>query len=231
MNSRLTRLAIVPRALLIVDELGGPGPIAVALRRSARDAVATLWDDNEAGEIAIVTGEIPAAQQHGDSEPGSLHPYGANVRVSAGTALPELLGRWLIEDSTRRIFGATVDATCYTSVTSALADGQTRLLVLVDGAFGLAENSPVGEIDGAVETDAVCRSIAGQRCEDCVTLELKDAHFPAPIEYAPALWRELYEVTENWEKSEHADVVKRVYFSDAPYGIGYHVASWRCAAK
>ncbi|MDO5029226.1 MAG: hypothetical protein Q4E11_01410 [Corynebacterium sp.] len=228
MNSRFPRLVIVPRALLIVDELGGTPAVAVALREAAREAVATLWGADGPGEVAIITGDIPAAEQYHDSTPGSFRPYGADVRVAAGTALPELLGRWLIEDSAKRLFGDTVAATCYAHADDALRDGQSRLLVLVDGAFGLADNSPVGEIAGAAETDALCRTIAGH---SCVSVDLVGTKFPAPGEYAAALWRELYEVAARWEKSDNVDVVKHVYYSHAPYGIGYHVASWQCVGK
>lgn len=228
MNSRFPRLAIVPRALLIVEELGGMAPVAAALRSAARNAVATLWGEDGPGEVAIITGEIPATEQHSDSTPGSLRPYGADVHVTAGTTLPELLGRWLIEDGANRLFGHTVEATCYAHIADALHDGHTRLLVLVDGAFGLADNSPVGEIDGAADTDALCLSLAGQ---SSAAVDFQDVTFPAPGEYAAALWQELDKVATYWEKSERVDVVKYVHYSDAPYGIGYHVASWRCVGK
>ena len=225
MNSRLPRLVIVPRAPLIVEDLGGLAPIAAELRQCAREAVATLWSDDEQGApggVAIITGRAPGESSHETSTPGSFRPYGVETTVSNGTELPELLGRWLIED-----YDPMVQATCYESIAEALAAGHTCVLVLVDGAFGLADNSPVGAIAGAVEIDALCSKIAGQ---DAVVANVENIKFPAPGEYAAELWQQLNRATECWVGVGMA-VVKRVYYDGAPYGIGYHVASWLCVAK
>ena len=234
MNSRLPRLVIVPRALLIVEELGGFAPTATELRRHARETVATLWTDDEPGEpgaVAIITGRMQAKSPHQTSAPGSFSPYGVDVTVSGGTELPELLGRWLIEDYARRNSeghtGRVIQATCFESIDEALAAGHTRLLVLVDGAFGLADDSPVGVIEGAAEVDALCSLIAGQ---DCSTVNVENIVFPAPGAYAAELWQQLSKAAESWTGSGMT-VVKRSYYDGAPYGIGYHVASWRCVAK
>ncbi|OFO24917.1 hypothetical protein HMPREF3053_04230 [Corynebacterium sp. HMSC064E07] len=234
MNSRLPRLVIVPRALLIVEELGGFAAIATELRRQTRETVATLWTDVEPGDpgaVAIITGRMQAKSPHQNSAPGSFSTYGVDVTVSGGTELPELLGRWLIEDYARRNSeghtGRVIQATCFESIDEALAAGHTRLLVLVDGAFGLADDSPVGVIEGAAEVDALCSQIAGQECS---TVNVENAEFPAPGEYAAELWLQLSKAAESWNGVGMA-VVKRVYYDGAPYGIGYHVASWLCVAK
>ena len=234
MNPRLPRLVIVPRALLIVEELGGFAPTALELRRHARETVATLWRDDEPGEpgaVAIITGGIQVKSPHQTSAPGSFSPYGVDVTVSGGTELPELLGRWLIEDYARRNSeghtGRVIQATCFDSIAEALAAGHTRLLVLVDGAFGLADDSPVGVIEGAGEADALCSLIAGQ---DCSTVNVENIVFPAPGAYAAELWQQLSKAAESWMGSGMT-VVKRSYYDGAPYGIGYHVASWQCVAE
>ena len=233
MNSRLPRLVIVPRALLIVEELGGFAAIATELRRQTRETVATLWTDDEPGEpgpVAIITGRMQAKSLDQNSTPGSFSPYGVDVTVSGGTELPELLGRWLIEDYARRNSeghtGRVIQATCFDSIAEALAAGHTRLLVLVDGAFGLADGSPVGVIEGAAEVDALCSLIAGQ---DCSTVNVESV-FPAPGAYAAELWQQLSKAAESWMGSGMT-VVKRSYYDGAPYGIGYHVASWQCVAE
>ena len=234
MNSRFPRLVIVPRALLIVEELGGSAPTATELRKCARQAVATLWahdEPAEPGAVAIITGTLPEEPSHEANKPGSFRPYGVDVTVSGVTELPELLGRWLIEDYARRNSeghtGRVIQATCFESIDEALAAGYTRLLVLVDGAFGLADDSPVGVIEGAAEVDALCSLIAGQ---DCSSINVENIVFPAPGAYAAELWQQLSKAAESW-KGSGLTVVKRSYYDGAPYGIGYHVASWRCVAK
>lgn len=234
MNFRFPRLVIVPRALLIVEELGGSAPTATELRKCARQAVATLWahdEPAEPGAVAIITGTLPEEPSHEPNKPGSFRPYGVDVTVSGGTELPELLGRWLIEDYARRIpaghTGHILQSACFESIAEALGAGYTRLLVLVDGAFGLADESPVGAIEGAAEVDVLCSQIAGQECS---TVNVENAEFPAPGEYAAELWLQLSKAAESWNGVGMA-VVKRVYYDGAPYGIGYHVASWLCVAK
>ena len=231
MNSCLPRLVIVPRALLIVEELGGFAPAASELRRHAREAVATLWGDGQPNAIAIITGRISAEVPSPKRDPGSFRPFGVAATVAGGTSVPELIGRWLVEDHTRHMsntnVGNAVKVSTYESVDEALAAGYTSLLVLVDGAFGLTEDSPVGAIDGAESADMLCQVIAGQ---DSTAINVDDEIFPAPGEYAAELWHQLRVAADDWAEAG-TGVVKRAHYDGAPYGIGYHVASWRCVAE
>lgn len=236
-NLSLPRLVIVPRALLIVDALGGHAPIATELRAAAREAVSTLVEDDNPEPVAIITG-TPQANSASSTvatpsvagtpgTPGSFKPFGVDCRVAAGTELPELLGRWLVEDALRARGRAISQASCacYESVSQALAAGATRALVLVDGAFGLGDDSPIGDVKQAHVTDALCRQIAGA---DAAAVSLEAACFPAPGDYAAEHWQQLAETEAGWVRDGARVVVKHVHYSGAPYGIGYHVASWRC---
>lgn len=231
-NLPLPRLAVVPRALIIVEALGGRASIATALRDAARQAIATLFDGDGSGgdgrsSVAIITGSLSPSGQplQGAKAEGSFGPYGVNCTVSGGTDLPELLGRWLIEDYLENQDTAlnAVDCRCFESVSQALVAGYERLLVVVDGPFGLGESSPIGNKSAAYPADALCSRLAGQ---DCAEVDMGSAEFPAPGEYAGELWQQLADAQAGW-KNDGVDVVKHVHYCGSPYGIGYHVASWR----
>nr|WP_120492396.1 hypothetical protein [Corynebacterium lactis] len=217
------RLAIVPRALVVVDAFGGVGTQALELRRACVEAVTSVCEG--ATDVGLVVGERELRRSTAPGTAGTLLPFGVDIVVGGGSSLAELLGRWLI---------ATVcgepspSVEVFATVSQARAAGLESLLVLADGAFGLSDSSPTGAIAGAEDSDRVCRRIAGG-ADALATAEVEDLSLPAPGEDCVALWRELAAIGGNTAAGSRGvggGVVKRVYYGDAPFGIGYHVASW-----
>lgn len=221
------RLAIVPRALVTVDEFGGSAEPAVALRHTCLAAVRECTAERRRVGLIITPSE--RALHVSPQLEGSFRPWGVDVSVSAGASISELLGRWLVQRAGEGSAESRDEVSTYCSIEEALCAGETALVVLIDGAFGLGEQSPTGAINGADELDEVCRRIAGDDIGIAESI-LAGFELPGPGADCSALWRELARlprIVAGNGRGDHVGVGKRLHYSASPYGIGYHVASWQ----
>lgn len=221
------RLAIVPRALVTVDEFGGAAEPAVALRRACLGAVRECAAGSR--RVGLVITPCERALRVSPQLEGSFRPWGADLSVSAGASISELLGRWLLESVSERSTESRDEVIIYSSIEEALSAGETALVVLIDGAFGLGEQSPTGAINGADELDEICRRIAGDGVEIPESI-LAGFQLPDPGADCSTLWRELARlprIVAGNDGGAQVGVGKRLHYSASPYGIGYHVASWQ----
>lgn len=232
------RVAIVPRALIILPELGQHAPEAQTLRAAVCKAVAQLCAEPTAKVAAVVgTEQYQGHSSHhtaAAATDGSLAPWGGRGCVGRGSSVAEIIAAWALSAGVP----APVQPPLweyFPTIAAAESQGYRRFLVVVDGPFGLTSDSPLGLLAGATELDALCGSIVAETTDGVSSQQcakVKAANFAAfhPESDCSDLWLELARLSANLSASGPAGVEKRRLYGDAPFGVGYHVAAWRALA-
>ncbi|MCP2234767.1 hypothetical protein [Prauserella halophila] len=227
---------VVPAAPLLVPELVPGTRLGDTVRAAAVDAASRLpsrWLAVGAGEA----GGVPAAVDA--DRVGTFRAFGADVVVplaedSAGPPedlpLPALVAAWL-----RARVGAESVRTELVAEDASLADcaalgdelaaadpgGPLGLLVVGDGS-ARRDTAPPGEEDGRA---------AG--FDTAVAAALADADVQALLDIDPVLASELraagrapWQVLACFGRARASAWRGELLYSDAPRGVGYHVACW-----
>jgi hypothetical protein len=234
----LAAAAFAPHPPLILPEVAaGAAAELDGLRAACDDAVGRLLAARPG--LVVVVGGGPAAARWTDGDGGSLAGYGVDVTVPlcevvragrAGMPLSVTIGAWLLHRA-----GYAGDRLAFTVPTSAdaadlarwaadLADLDYRLglLVMGDGSARRSENAP-GYVDPR----------AG-RFDEAVAVALGRVDAAALRVLDPLLGAELLAAgVAPWRLAGHvaaitgADgLIGLVRYHEAPYGVGYIVASW-----
>jgi hypothetical protein len=229
--------AVCPHPPLLVPALAkGAGgeiePVRAAARESLRRVLAADPD------LMVCVGDAPAARTWGSGAAGSLAPYGVDVCVGGpdpmeSEALPLALtvGAWLLDESgyvgERRYVGVpdSFDPARCADLGASLAARADRVgfLVMGDGSARRDERAP-----GAVDPRA-------PGWDARVVASLGSGDLDGLRGLQPDLARELLAAGRAaWQVLAGAadSVVGRrleasVLADEAPYGVGYFVASWR----
>ncbi|KAA9159940.1 hypothetical protein FPZ12_018765 [Amycolatopsis acidicola] len=220
----ITHVAVVPHPPLVVPELS-PGPDAglTELREACLDAVKRLgdrWTAVGAHTENVVLSDVA----------GSFRGYGADVRVrlaeeatESTLPLPALVAGWLRAQAgagsveMHLVAADTEPAECARIGKQLDDSGATGLLVLGDGSNRHGPRSPGSEDERAPGFDSD------------VAKALQTADAGALLEIDPALarslgaggrvpWQVLAGVGDGWRPE--------LLYSEAPFGVGYHVAVW-----
>lgn len=220
----MTRLAFCPHPpVLPAGSLVGDVEEAGALRDASLDAVRDLVAS--APRIVVVLGpdgdDLPADETVG----GSLEPHG--IALAAGAAggttlgLAHTVGAWLLDsvgwDGPRR-YAATLDA-------ADLAD-DVAVLVMADGSATRTEKAP-GHLDR--RADAFDAAIASALADGD-----PDALGGIDLALAADLWcqgattlRVAGDAVAARVHRDDARVSARLSLDEAPFGVGWFVASWQ----
>ncbi|MFC9896283.1 hypothetical protein ACFVMC_21555 [Nocardia sp. NPDC127579] len=241
--------ALVPSPPILVPELGGAvartdSDPAAPLRAAALKAVRTL---DAAGEWLVVA--------VGDHEPGvdrssgvgTFRGYGADVRVAMSDGpllgvpesvpdpawpLPALVAGWLRaqvahEANVRVMFvdpeSSVEECVSFGRAVRADLDGTrpaTGVLVIADGAATLTTKSP-GYLNPravAVQAELDAALAAG----DVPALRALDPELCAQVAIAG---RAAYQVLAGLFADDRP--IAETLYQDAPFGVGYHVGTWR----
>jgi aromatic ring-opening dioxygenase LigB subunit len=217
----LISAAVCPHPPLIVPEVArGAAHELDALRDACRDALDAL-----SGDPLIVVGSGPRTQDFGPDAPGTLRPYGVDVTVGTGPPVLPLsltIGRWLLGDRSARYRSVAQDATpeeCERLGAALAHDRRVSLLVMGDGTACRTEKAP-GHLDPRADAfDAeAARAFAAA---DAAALSRLDADLATDLLVAGrAPWQVLAGAARG------ADFAARLHYDEAPYGVGYLVASW-----
>ncbi|MFD5463285.1 class III extradiol dioxygenase subunit B-like domain-containing protein [Kitasatospora sp. NPDC127059] len=230
----LVAAAVCPCPPLLVPEVAaGAAPELDGLRAACDDALAALVAAGP--QLVVAVGAGPEAEVWTEGGAGSFHRYGVPLvaklpggRVEGPELAPSLtVGAWLLERA-----GVTLPTHACAVPADAPAD---RMLGLGQGLAGLADRVALLVLgDGSA-----CRSLKApgyldERAEGydaAVAAALGSADLPALAGLDPALAAELKaEGRAPWQvlagAAEGAGLTGRLGYQDAPYGVGYFVASW-----
>ncbi|GAA1953368.1 class III extradiol dioxygenase subunit B-like domain-containing protein [Catenulispora subtropica] len=221
--------AVVPHPPVLVPRIAqGFAPDLDGLRAACGAAIDQLYAA-EPDELLVV-GAGPE-QSTDIAATGDFHEYGLDLAVDgrwepAGKTpmtLPFLIGAWLLRDRpgvpVRR--AVMVDENGGLDAGSAGAAGRVAMLVLGDGSASRTLQAP-GHLDERAEPyDAsVARALA---TADTEALAALDPELSRQLHVAglPA-WRALAAAADASGVEYDAELL----YEDAPYGVGYFVATW-----
>ncbi|MFE4398756.1 MULTISPECIES: class III extradiol dioxygenase subunit B-like domain-containing protein [Streptomycetaceae] len=230
----LVAAAVCPCPPLLVPEVAaGAAPELDGLRAACDEALAALVAAGP--QLVVVVGTGPAAEVWTEGGAGSFHRYGVPLvaklpgdRVEGPELAPSLtVGAWLLERA-----GVGLPTHACAVPADAPAD---RMLGLGQGLAGLADRVALLVLgDGSA-----CRSVKApgyldERAEGfdtALAAALGTADLPALAALDPGLAAELRaDGRAPWQvlagAAQGAGLTGRLGYQDAPYGVGYFVASW-----
>ena len=217
----LVAAAVCPHPPLLVPEVaaGAAGELD-ALRAACTVAVAALGSANR----VVVVGTAPTAARSQAPVGGSLEPWGLPMTIgdaSGNLPLSLLIGRWLAPHAHEYV-AVPVDASpeeCAKLGAEIADNDRVGLLIMGDGSARRTEKSP-GYLDerAAPFDEAVARALA---TGDREALLAVDPTLAAELMVAGrAAWQVLAGAQGDIRETA-------LLYHDAPYGVGYFVASWQ----
>lgn len=224
----LIAAAVCPHPVLLVPEAAGEAASETDdLRAACDEAVRRLLT----AELLIVVGAGPTTRDYGAEALGTLAAYGIDFTVGFGAEplpLSLTIGRWLLSRASEvpvrlrfQSVGETASAAECLLLGSSLAGsaGRVAMLVMGDGSACRNEKAP-GHLDArACEYDEATASALGSA--DAEALAELDAGLAADLFVAGrAAWQVLAGA------ARPGRYVGELLADEAPYGVGYHVASW-----
>lgn len=193
-----------------------------SLRAACRAAVSQLIAADL--DALTVIGVDTFTVRHAPPFGGTMAPWGLEVPIGApgGTPLPLslLIGAWLLPEATSFV-SVAADAgpgECAALGAELVAVGRVGLLVMGDGSARRSEKAP-GYVDPRAEPfdRAVAEALAKGDPEALLALD------PALAADLLAAGRAPWQVLAGAGRTEVAELL----YDEAPYGVGYLVASWR----
>jgi hypothetical protein len=209
--------------MLVPEVAAGAAGELDALRAACRVAVAHL----SGAESLVVVGADTSTVRREPPFGGTLAPWGIDVQVGARSADPLplslLIGAWLLQDGNFGNVGfhsVAVDASpeeC-AALGRGFASTNAALLVLGDGSACRGEKSP-GYDDPRAEgfDNAVADALATGDTAALLSLD------PGLAAQLLAVGRAPWQVLAGAGTPRTAELLHH----EAPYGVGYLVASWR----
>jgi hypothetical protein len=238
-------VAVVPSAPLMVPQLTvGGAQESAEMRGACLDVVRSMA---AVADHWLVLGADPLGRRTVDGAGGAGHGsflgYGVDVRVSlapgpvgrarADLPLPVLIAGWLRGQAAARVT-ATAElvapglsaAGCRLlgEELAARIEAGTAVLVVGDGAATHTDKAP-GHLDeraGPFDADVAKALAAG----DPAGLLALDSGLATELH---AIGRAPWQVLAGLAAASGSRWDAQVLYSDAPYGVAYHVASWRRA--
>lgn len=221
----LVGAAVCPHPPLLVPEMAGGTAAELDGVRAACDEVVRRLPD---GSIVVVGG-AGVTRSYGTDAAGSLRTYGLDFTVGEGRAVLPLsltIGRWLLERnelSATAFWGVAEDASpveCL-ELGRELAASAERVVLLVmgDGSACRDEKAP-GYLDARARPydDGVAQAL---EAADAAGLAALEVGLSAELQVAGrAAWQVLAGAAGD------RPMVGDLLAHEAPYGVGYLVASW-----
>jgi hypothetical protein len=229
----ISRVAVVPTPPLLVPEVAAGAAAQTAPVREACLAAVRAVASEYAHWIAVGAGS--GAVEIGAGARGSFHGYGVDVPVTLSGAarevpamlpLPALVAGWL----RARAGAESVRVTVLEDALSAddcagfgkrldQEESDVGLLILGDGSNRHGPGAPGGEDDRASGFDvAVAQALSAADVDTLLSLDVTLAGELGAGGRVP--WQVLAGLAGS------ADWRAELLYSDAPFGVGYHVAVW-----
>jgi aromatic ring-opening dioxygenase LigB subunit len=216
----LVAAAVCPHPPLLVPEVaaGAAGELDT-LRAACRAAVAGL----ASADRVVVVGTAPEAARYEKPAGGSLAPWGLPMTIgdaSGNLPLSLVIGCWLAPHADAYVAVAADTATeeCAKLGAELVERDRVGLLIMGDGSARRTEKAPGYLDERALPFDEqVARALASADREALLAL---DPDLAAELMVAG---RAAWQVLAGTQGTEDAELL----YHDAPYGVGYLVASWR----
>lgn len=217
----LVAAAVCPHPPLLVPEVAaGAAAELDALRAACATAVARL----AIADQVTVVGTASTAARYQAPVGGSLEPWGLPMTIgdaSGNLPLSLLIGRWLTKSATEYV-AVPADASpddCAKLGAELVERGRVGLLIMGDGSARRTEKAPGYLDERAIPFDnAVARALETGDRDALLTI---DPELAAELMAAGrAAWQVLAGAQGDLTQTE-------LLYHDAPYGVGYFVASWR----
>ena len=239
----LVALAFCPAPPLLVPEIASGAAVELAgVRLACEAAVQALLDENP--DEIVVLGAGPGAGspavviEHDGATAGSFAGFGVDLRVGGPgpVALPLALavGAWLLDRAATPVRRAYVeipadpgaDGVATFGVALATRPGRVALLVMGDGSAARTPKAPVAYDQRAETYDkGIAAALAAG---DATTLLALDAAQAAALAVSG---RPAWQVAAGAVLAQTASPPTADLLADqAPYGVGYLVATWRLGA-
>ncbi|MPQ96367.1 hypothetical protein GB931_00195 [Modestobacter sp. I12A-02628] len=220
-------MAFCPQPPLLLPAVAGTAAAeTVALRAACRAAVTAVTAQDPA--VLLVVGDGPAGVRYGAGDAGDLRGHGVDLTVPfSGPAHPDgrrlppahTIGAWLLDDAGHRGPRVGVAAADLPAVLAELT-GRLGVLVMGDGSARRSEKAP-GALDPAAAPfdAAVARALADGDAAALAALDpgqgerLLAAGVPA--------WRAVGAALAG------RALAGELLHDEAPFGVGYLVATWR----
>jgi hypothetical protein len=232
----LVAAAVCPHPPLLVPEIGvGHDARLEALRAACAAAVDRLCGNGL--DLLVVVGDAPRPMLFGRRAAGTLAPYGVAVTARWGddeTVEPTLplsltVGGWLLQEAgyTSAVEGTGLAATAPTDAAARLGrrlaglSARVGLLVMGDGSARRSTAGPGYLDERAAAFDATVA--AALKDADRDALLTLDAELAAEL---LAAGRASWQALAGAATSSDADWTAELLYDDAPYGVGYLVATW-----
>lgn len=226
-------VAFCPQPPLLVSEVGASEPVAAR----APSIAAVRWLAGLPIQRIVVLGAGVTAGRYGPGGAGSFARYGVDLAVrlpgKADIAQPSgplplslAVGAWLLAQTswTAAVIGLTCDEHGELPSDLEALGEQDALLVMGDGSARRTEKAPGWLDDRAAGFDAQLSAALAAGDPDLLARIDLDLGRDLLAAGAPA-WRAASQLLTGtaWQ----ADV----YYDEAPYGVGYLVATWSAPAR
>jgi hypothetical protein len=220
-------VAFCPQPPLLLPAVAGAPTVALSLLRAAVSAaVQTVLADRP--DVVLVLGAGADGVRFGPGDTGDLRGYGVDLQLAFSgwtppgdhrVPLPHLLGAWLLDQAghsgTR--LGVGPD-----DLRTALDDvpGRIGVLAMGDGSARRSEKAP-GHLDPAAAPfdAAVSRALADG--DPAALVAIDPAEGERLLAAGVPVWRAVGEALAG------RTIEARLLSDEAPFGVGYPVATWR----
>jgi hypothetical protein len=217
----LVAAAVCPHPPLLVPEVaaGAAGELA-----ALRAACAVAVDRLTVADRLVVVGTAEASTRYSAPVGGTLEPWGLAMQVgdvSGDLPLSLLIGRWLAPhaDEYVAIAGDARPEECAKLGAELVERDDVGLLIMGDGSARRTEKAPGYLDERALPFDLqVARAL--ESADAAALLALDAARAGELMAAGRAAWQVLAGAAQRELRGE-------LLYHDAPYGVGYLVASWR----
>jgi hypothetical protein len=219
-------VAFCPQPPLLLPAVSGePGAALVGLRAAVAAAVATVLAARPA--LVVVVGDGSDGASFGPGDAGDLRGYGVDEQVPfAGPAvaggrrvpLPHLVGAWLLDGAGHagpRMGVGPGDL----AAALAAAPGPVGVLAMGDGSARRTEKAP-GALDPAAGPFDATVAAALAAGDPAALAALDPAAGERLLAAGVPVWRAVGTALAG------RSVTATVTYDDAPFGVGYLVATW-----
>jgi hypothetical protein len=229
----LVAAAVCPCPPLLVPEVAaGAAPELDLLRAACADSLGVLAASRPDLLVVVGTGEQAMVWEGGGA--GSFHRYGVGrpVRLGAGADGPPLepslaVAAWLLERTqvTAPLHACAVPGDATAERMLGLGRGlaglaaRVALLVMGDGSACRTRQAP-GYLDERAEPYDAAVAVALATADTATLAALDTALSEALKASGRAPWQVLAGAAED------AELNGELLYNDAPYGVGYFVATW-----
>jgi hypothetical protein len=212
--------------LLLPAVAGAPNPALSLLRAAVSAAVQTVLTDQP--DVVLVVGAGAGGMRFGPGDVGDLRGFGVDLQLPFSgwvrpgghrVPLPHLLGAWLLDQAGH---GGTRLGVGPEDLATALDDvpGPVGVLAMGDGSARRSEKAP-GHLDPAAAPfdAAVARALGAG--DPAALAALSPTEGDRLLAAGVPVWRAVGQVLAD------RSIEARLLADEAPFGVGYPVATWR----